>query len=210
MPRRSRIEAADCRARERAVLSKTRSVQASKGDAKPARKARPMATNEPGDNPLLERWTTPFAMPPFDNIEIEHFMPAFDRAFVANRKEIAAIAGNTETPTFANTIDALEGAGNFLDRVSSVFFNLAGTDTNEEIQAIERALAPRFAKHGMRIYQDETLFARVDALMKKRNRLRLSEEQKRVLERYHRSFVKSGAGLPVSYTHLTLPTICSV
>ncbi len=82
-----------------------------------------------------------------------------------------------------------------LDRASSVFFNLAATDTNKDIQAIERALAPRFAKHGMRIYQDETLFARVDALFKKRKKLGLSEEQERVLERYHRAFVKSGAGL---------------
>ena len=148
-----------------------------------------------GKNPLLEVWTTPFKMPPFDRIEIEHFVPAFDKGFAANRKEIAAIAGNAQAPTFANTIEALERAGDALDRVSAVFFNLAGTDTNEAIQAIERALAPRFAKHGMRIYQDETLFARVDALFKRRNKLRLSEEQKRVLERYHRGFVKSGAGL---------------
>ena len=151
--------------------------------------------NAAADNPLLGRWTTPFEMPPFDRIRIEHFVPAFDRAFAANRKEIAAIAHDVAGPTFANTVDALERAGDLLDRISAVFFNLAGTDTNEEIQAIERALAPRFAKHSMRIYQDEALFARVDALMRKRNRLRLTEEQKRVLERYHRSFVKSGAGL---------------
>ena len=77
-----------------------------------------------------------------------------------------------------------------------MFFNLAGTDTNEEIQAIERALAPRFAKHGMRVYQNDTLFRRVDALFKKRkDSLGLSEEQARVLERYHRGFVRSGAAL---------------
>ncbi|HJU33077.1 MAG TPA: M3 family metallopeptidase [Hyphomicrobiaceae bacterium] len=135
-------------------------------------------------------------MPPFDRIRVEHFVPAFDKGFAANRKEIAAIAGNSEPPTFANTIDALERCGHALHRVSSVFFNLAGTDTNEEIQAIERALAPRFARHGMRIYQDETLFGRVDAVFRKRKRLKLSEEQVRVLERYHRAFLKSGAGLP--------------
>ena len=146
-------------------------------------------------NPLLGAWTTPFEMPPFDKVRIEHFMPAFDKAFAANRKEIAAIASAEDAPTFANTIDALEKSGDLLDRTSSVFFNLAATDTNKDIQAIERALAPRFAKHGMRIYQDETLFARVDALFKKRKKLGLSEEQGRVLERYHRAFVKSGAGL---------------
>ena len=148
-----------------------------------------------GENPLLAPWQTPFAMPPFDRIAIEHFVPAFDRGFAVNRKEIAAIAGSKAAPTFANTIDALERAGDALDRVSSVFFNLAATDTNADIQAIERALAPRFAKHSMRIYQDATLFARVDALFKKRKKLKLSEEQSRVLERYHRAFVKSGAGL---------------
>ena len=146
-------------------------------------------------NPLLGAWTTPFEMPPFDKVRIEHFMPAFDKAFAANRKEIAAIASAEDAPTFANTIDAMEKSGDLLDRTSSVFFNLAATDTNKDIQAIERALAPRFAKHGMRIYQDETLFARVDALFKKRKKLGLSEEQGRVLERYHRAFVKSGAGL---------------
>jgi peptidyl-dipeptidase Dcp len=156
-----------------------------------AAKAKPAA-----GNPLLQAWTTPFTMPPFDRIRIEHFVPAFDKGFAANRREIAAIAGNDEAPTFANTIDALERSGRDLQRVSSVFFNLAGTDTNEEIQAIERALAPRFAKHGMRIYQDEALFGRVDALFRQRKRLKLSEEQERVLERYHRGFVKAGAGLP--------------
>ena len=80
-------------------------------------------------------------------------------------------------PTFTNTIDALESPGTCSTATSSVFFNLAATDTNKDIQAIERALAPRFAKHGMRIYQDETLFARVDALFKKRKKLGLSEEQ---------------------------------
>ena len=158
----------------------------------------PRAAAKPGpasDNPLLGPWTTPFAMPPFHRIEIAHFVPAFDKGFADNRKEIAAIAGDPAAPTFVNTIDTMERAGQRLQRASAVFFNLAGTDTNPEIQAIERALAPRFAKHGMRIYQNETLFARVDALYRKRKKLKLNEEQLRVLERYQRAFVKSGAGL---------------
>ena len=163
--------------------------------AKPKAKPQLIKMRPPGQNPLLETWATPFQMPPFDRIAIEHFVPAFDKGFAANRKEIAAIVGNTAAPTFANTIEALERSGDILDRAATVFYNLGATDTNEEIQAIERAMAPRFAKHGMRIYQDETLFARVDALFKKRKKLKLSEEQVRVLERYHRAFVKSGAGL---------------
>jgi peptidyl-dipeptidase Dcp len=148
-----------------------------------------------GDNPLLAPWTTPFQMPPFDLVAIEHFMRAFDRAFAVNRREIAAIVEEEATPTFTNTIEALERAGDLIERVSAVFFNLIATDTNKDLQAIERALAPRFARHGMRIYQNETLFARVDALFKRRKRLKLTEEQARVLERYHRAFVKAGAGL---------------
>jgi len=172
-----------------AAGKKTKPAAAKKGKAIAAR-AKPA-----GKNPLLEAWTTPFAMPPFDRIGIEHFVPAFDRGFAINRKEIAAIADTKAAPTFANTIEAMERAGDALDRVSVVFFNLSATDTNDDIQAIERALAPRFARHSMRIYQDATLFARVDALFKKRKKLKLSGEQERVLERYHRAFVKSGAGL---------------
>jgi peptidyl-dipeptidase Dcp len=112
-----------------------------------------------------------------------------------NLEEIAAIANNRAAPTFANTIDALELAGRLLDRVSSVFFNLSGTDTTPEIQAIEREVSPRYAKHGMAIYQNAKLFARVDALMKDHKKLGLTLEQTRVLERYHRGFVKAGARL---------------
>jgi len=168
---------------------------ATKTTSKGAIKPKLIKMREPGQNPLLEDWATPFKIPPFDRIELAHFVPAFEKGFAAERKAIAAIANNPAPATFANTIDALEHSGDTLDRAATVFFNLAGTDTNEEIQAIERAMAPRFAKHGMRIYQDETLFARVDALFKRRKRLKLTEEQQRVLERYHRAFVKAGAGL---------------
>jgi peptidyl-dipeptidase Dcp len=168
---------------------------ATKTTSKAAIKPKLIKMREPGQNPLLEDWATPFKIPPFDRIELAHFVPAFEKGFAAERKAIAAIANNPAPATFANTIDALEHSGDTLDRAATVFFNLAGTDTNEEIQAIERAMAPRFAKHGMRIYQDETLFARVDALFKRRKRLKLTEEQQRVLERYHQAFVKAGAGL---------------
>ncbi|MDX2204623.1 MAG: M3 family metallopeptidase [Hyphomicrobiaceae bacterium] len=148
-----------------------------------------------GRNPLLSAWTTPFEVPPFDRIKVEHFRPAFDAAFAENLEEIEAIAASKEPATFANTIEALERAGKLLDRVSAVFYNLAGTDTTPEIQAIERELAPRYAKHSMRVYQDARLFKRVDALFAAKDGLGLTLEQKRVIERYHRSFVRSGAAL---------------
>jgi peptidyl-dipeptidase Dcp len=146
-------------------------------------------------NPLLAPWTTPFEMPRFREIRAEHFLPAFSRAFASHIKEIEAIAGDRAKPTFENTIEALERAGRALERVAGVFYNLAGTDTNEAIQVIERRIAPRSAKHSMRIYQDAKLFKRVDALMKAKDNLGLTEEQARVLERYHRGFVRAGAGL---------------
>ncbi len=148
-----------------------------------------------GKNPLLQTWTTPFEVPPFDKIDVAHFRPAFDAAFEANIAEIEAIAKSKDKPTFDNTIKALERAGKLLQKVSSVFYNLAGTDTTPEIQAIERELAPRYAKHSMRVFQNAALFKRVDALMKDKEKLGLSLEEKRVIERYHRSFVRSGAAL---------------
>ena len=141
----------------KAAAGKSKAKLAAKAKTKSATKtAKPKARTGKvtGKNPLLEKWTTPFAVPPFDRIKTEHFKPAFDRAFADNLKEIAAIAGNKAPPTFANTIDALELSGETLDHAASVFYNLSGTDSTPEIQAIERAIAPRFAKHGMGIYQN--------------------------------------------------------
>jgi len=166
--------------------------------AKPAKrraKERASRAKVAAGNPLLAPWTTPFEVPPFDRVRDEQFLPALDHAFAAHVAEIEAIATQRASPTFENTIAALERAGCSLDRIADVFDNLAATDTNETIQAIEREIAPRFAKHGMRIYQDGKLFRRVDALMQDKTGLGLSEEQSRVLERHHRSFVRAGAAL---------------
>jgi peptidyl-dipeptidase Dcp len=146
-------------------------------------------------NPLLAPWTTPYAMPPFAAVRPEHFLPAFNRAFASHLKEVEAVAESRARPSFENTIEPLERAGRALERVSAVFYNLAGTDSNEAIQAIERRISPRFAKHSMQINQNARLFRRVDALMRNKEQLGLSEEQKRVLERYRRGFVRAGAGL---------------
>src|SRR5258707_1762302 len=145
-------------------------------------------------NPLLEPWTGPFESPPFDRIEPTHFRPAFDVALKNHRAEIDAIAANPESPTFANTIDALERSGRSLDRVAKVFFNLAGAATNDELQAIEREIAPVLARHRSQISLNEALFKRIDTLKAEENKLRLSVEQARVLERYHLDFTRAGAG----------------
>ena len=92
----------------------------------------------PAETILLQDWKTPFEMPPFAAIRDEDFMPAFQEAMRLHLAEVEKVAGNAETPTFANTIEALERAGRGLQKVSSVFFNLASSDTNDERQKIER------------------------------------------------------------------------
>ena len=179
------------------VAVRTATRRAKPGFATAASKRTAAVRSAPAANPLLQPWRTPFETPPFDRIRSEHFLPAFEQALADNLKEIATIAKQRTAPTFRNTVDALERSGRLLDRVGSVFFNLSGTDTSPEIQEIERKMAPRLAMHSMRIYQDARLFKRVARLMDRRARLDLSEEQLRVLERYHRAFLKSGAQLKV-------------
>ena len=149
----------------------------------------------PGDNPLLEDWIGRFGVPPFSRIKPGHFMPAFAHAFAEHTGEVAAVAADRAAPTFANTIDALETAGQTLTRVSNVFDLLASADTNDDILEIERELAPLEAKHWNRILMDEALFGRVDALWREREQLALTPEQARVLERYHVMFTRAGAAL---------------
>ena len=146
-------------------------------------------------NPLLAPWTGPFEAPPFERIEPAQFRPAFEIALKDARAEIDAIAQNPEPPTFANTIEALERSGRSLDRVANVFYNLAGAATNDELEAIEREMAPILSRHRSETYFNEALFSRVEALKADEARLELDEEQARVLERYHLNFTRTGAGL---------------
>jgi peptidyl-dipeptidase Dcp len=154
-----------------------------------------MSQTSTASNPLLAAWTGPFEAPPFAAIRPEHFRPAFDAAMAEKRAEIAAIAGQAAAPTYANTIDALERSGKNLDRVAAAFFNLAGADANDALEAIERDMAPLLSRLRSEIYLDEALFARIAELHAARATLDLSAEQRRVLERYHIAFTRHGAGL---------------
>ncbi|MDZ5453915.1 M3 family metallopeptidase [Labrys sp. ZIDIC5] len=147
-------------------------------------------------NPLLARSSAPFDAPPFAEIRTEHYRPAFEAALAENRGEIDRIAGNAAEPSFDNTVAALERSGRALDQVASVFFNLAGSDTNDELQAIEREMAPVLSRHHTAIYLNDALFRRVDAVFARRAELGLSPEQARVLDRYHTAFRRAGAGKP--------------
>lgn len=146
-------------------------------------------------NPLLSEWTTPFEIAPFDLIEDAHFAPAFAEALEAHNVEIAAIADNPEAPTFANTVEALEAAGGALDKVLSVFFTVAGADSNPAREALQRDFSPKMAAHFAAISSNKALFARLADLWTRRDDLGLSEEQARVLMLSHRGFVRSGAAL---------------
>ncbi|MGB9041735.1 MAG: peptidase M3, partial [Pseudolabrys sp.] len=146
-------------------------------------------------NPLLDTWTGTFELPPFPAIRPENFQPAFNRALAAHRVEIDAIGANPAAPTFDNTITALEKSGRELERVSNVFFVLAGADTSDAIEAIERDVSPLLARHNNALYLNRPLYARIAKLYKQRDTLGLTAEQARVLERYHTRFVRAGEAL---------------
>jgi peptidyl-dipeptidase Dcp len=145
------------------------------------------------ENPLFEDWATPFGLPPFDRIRPEHFPPALDRGMDEEAAEIAVLTGSPEPPSFANTIEALERGGRLLNTVSDLFHNLNSSATNKEIDAIARDYAPRLAAHRSKIALDPGLFARIDALYRRRETLGLAPDQSRLLERYHVRFVRAGA-----------------
>ena len=163
-----------------------------------AKRPRAGGPRKPGTaaaNPLLGTWKSRFAMPPFKAIRPEHYRPAFDAAIKAHEREIDRIAHARTRPTFTNTIAALENAGRLLGRISRVFYNLTGSDTNSELQAIEREMAPRMARHSTAILLNADLFRRIDDLHQRRGKLKLDPEQLRVLERTHTAFVRAGGRL---------------
>src|SRR5258708_18438645 len=121
-----------------------------------------MTQSNVDQNPLLQSWTGPFEAPPFDRIEPAHFRPAFEVALNDHRAEIDAIAANPESPTVANTIDALERGGRNLHPLAKSFFNPPAAATNDKLQAIEREIAPVLARHRSQISLNEALFKRID------------------------------------------------
>ncbi|MGR3708713.1 MAG: M3 family metallopeptidase [Alterinioella nitratireducens] len=146
-------------------------------------------------NPLLQDWTTPFGLPPFDGIEDTDFGPALEAALAEGRRNIAAIAEDPEAPTFANTLEALELADRLLDRVAGVFYNLAGADATPAREALQREMAPKLAAYSSEITNNRALWRRIETLWQSREALGLTEEQARVLMLTRRSFLRAGAAL---------------
>ena len=146
-------------------------------------------------NPFFKPYDTPFNVPPFDKIKNEHFKPAILEGISKHETEIAAIANNTETPTFDNTILAMENAGSLLSDVNTVFSNFNSANTNKEIQNIAKEVAPNLSAHRDNIYLNEKLFAKVKTLWDKKGSLGLNLEQAKILDNAYKDFVRSGANL---------------
>ena len=146
-------------------------------------------------NPFLEEWDTPYGVPPFNRIDADHFMPAMKKGILELRADIAAITDSPEAPTFDNTIVALELAGELLGDVSSTFFNLASTETNDEIKALQTTFSPMLTREFDAINLNDKLFQRVQAVYAQKDELGLDEQDARLLELRHRAFVRAGAAL---------------
>ncbi|OIQ35481.1 MAG: peptidase M3 [Roseobacter sp. MedPE-SWchi] len=146
-------------------------------------------------NPLLARWDTAFEIAPFDQIKDDDFAPALDQALAQHQAWIAQIAQNQEPADFANVIEALETPVPALDQVLSVFFTVAGADSNPAREALQREFSPKLAAHFSTITANKALYARVKAVWDQRDSLDLTEEQARVLMLTHRGFVRGGAAL---------------
>jgi peptidyl-dipeptidase Dcp len=151
------------------------------------------AMDKLADNPLLQPSTLPFKAPHFDRITDAHFRPAILGGMKRHLEEIAAIANNTEAPTFENTVVAMEKAGQDLGRATSVFYNLTGSANNDSLQAIKNDLAPKLAAHGDAITLNSALFARIKSLYDQRSTLGLDPVSDRLLDRYYTRFVRAGA-----------------
>lgn len=143
------------------------------------------------NNPLLE----PFDHAPFSKIKNEHFKPAFLQAIEDARKEIDDIVENPDAPTFQNTLEALDFAGQQLDRISSVFFNLNSAETNEDIQKIAQEVSPLLSEFSNDITLNQGLFERIKAVYEQRDVLKLTPEQQTLLEKKYKSFSRNGANL---------------
>lgn len=145
-------------------------------------------------NPLLEKFSTPFDTPPFDKIKNDHFLPAIQECIKSAKKDITEIK-KVGSPTFENTIVALDRAGERLNIVSSVFFNLNSAETNAEIQQLAQEISPMLTAYGNDILLDQELFKAIEKVYLQKEDLNLSPEQMTLLDKTYKSFIRNGANL---------------
>ena len=147
-------------------------------------------------NPFFQEFKTPFGVPPFEKIKVEHYMPAFRAGIDENQREVKAIAESTAPATFANTVEPLEKSGALLKRVTSVFFVLSESMTDDKMQAIATEVSPLLSKNSDDILLNERLFERIKRVYENREKENLTPEQKRLTEIYYKRFLRNGAALP--------------
>src|SRR5437588_4773487 len=153
-------------------------------------------------NPFLSESTLPFHAPPFDKIKDSDYAPAIEEGMKNQLAEVNAIANNPASPTFANTLEAMERSGALLTRVTKVFFNLTTANTSDTLQKIKADEAPKLAAHSHAIFLNAKLFARVKTLYDSRDSLKLDPESHYLVERYFKAFVRAGALLSEADTEI--------
>jgi peptidyl-dipeptidase Dcp len=170
----------------------------SRSDSLPAAGAALAGSGFTSDNPFARPSTLPYQAPPFDRIHNSDYQPAIEEGMRRQRAEYDSIARQKAQPTFDNTIVALERTGELLTRVLKVFGAVVQANTNDTLQEIQTAEAPKLAAHSDAMYLDPRLFQRVKSVYDRRGELKLSPEQNSLLTRYYRDFVRAGAQLPDS------------
>ena len=148
------------------------------------------------ENPFFKNWTTPYGVPPFNEIKVEHFWPAYQAGMAEEMAQIWDIIRNPEAPTFENTIVAMDNAGALLRKVTPVFSGLTSVNNNPELQQIARQISPELSRHRDDISLNPELFKRVKAVYAQKDRLGLNVEQMKLLDNSYRRFVRGGADLP--------------
>ncbi len=149
----------------------------------------------PEDNPLLSEFNTPFGVPPFDQIKVSHYLPAFEAGVREHKEEIEAIVCNEEAPDFENTLEALEYSGELLQKVWAVFANMKETEGTSEMDSLAQIMYPAISRHQDEILMNASLFQRIKTVYEQQNQETLDPVQKRLLSETYKSFVRNGANL---------------
>ncbi|EGF52599.1 M3 family metallopeptidase [Bacteroides fluxus] len=153
-------------------------------------------TTQTENNPFFTEFQTPNGVPPFDQIKLEHYEPAFLKGIEEQNAKIQSIVDNDEAPTFENVIVALDNSSPMLDRVGGVFHNMTEAETTDELTELSIRIAPVLSEHEDNIYLNQGLFKKVNAVYQQKESLGLNSEQQRLLEKKYKEFVRSGANLP--------------
>ena len=146
-------------------------------------------------NPFFSEYQTPFGTPPFEKIKESHYLPAFTEGISQHQQEISTSVKNQESPTFQNTVEALENSGQLLTRVRAVFFNMISANTNDRMQELAKEVSPMLSQHADDILLNENLFQRIKVVYDEKDRLDLTSEQQRLLEETYKRFARNGANL---------------